>query len=190
MSKTNKYLVIDCESIGLYGDTFAVAAVLSNNKGKILEVFHCACMVQGVLSQLDRITFFTEGEGKKVVSECKKLNQVESLKELRDSFWKFYMKCVSHVRETNDKLQVYGDVIFPVESNFLAAVAKDNLEDRQFLMPYPLMDVANSVDVNIDRIDKYIKENAYYIVCDVANRKPIKHNPLWDVKTSLWALMN
>ena len=171
----NKILMFDVESIGFYGSGFAFGAIAATAKGEIFEKRAYACLNGEILTQLQAIDFFVNGEGKDIVAECKKLEQVSSLQELRQKLYEFYMDT-----GFKDNWDVYSDVNFPVETNFLADVAKDRLEGRQFNMPYPLFDVVNYVPVKIDRAEEYIKDNAYYIVGDVAERKPVKHNPLWD----------
>jgi hypothetical protein len=174
--------MFDVESIGLYGNGFAFGAVASDAKGQILDKCAYAYLTEEIIKELNKIDFFVNGDGKDIISECKKLQQVKSLKELRQKFYDFYLAYKSNC-------DIYSDVNFPVETNFLKDVVMDDIENRQFTMPYPLLDVANVVPCNIDRAEMYIQDNAGYIAQDVANRKPVKHNPLWDSMCSLYCLI-
>jgi hypothetical protein len=69
-----------------------------------------------------------------------------TMKELRDRFYQFYQ---NH-KATAD---VFSDVNFPVETNFLSAIVADDPEKRQFEMPYPLYDIVNHVPLEVDRFE-------------------------------------
>ena len=66
---------------------------------------------------------------------------------------------------------------FPVETNFLNDVVKDDIKNREFAMPYPLFDIVNFVDVKLDRISLF------------PELKLEKHNPLDDSIASYHALL-
>ncbi len=85
-------------------------------------------------------------------------------KELREQFYSFYMK-------HKDNCDIYSDVNFPVETNFLTDIVRDDVATREFTMPYPLLDIANQISVDIDRVEKYEKDTGL---------KLRKHNPLDD----------
>lgn len=174
--------MFDVESVGLYGSGFAFGAVVSDEKGNIIDKCSYACLTEEIISELKKIDFFVNGDGKDIITECKKLKQVNNLVELRQKFYDFYL-------ENKENCDIYSDVNYPVETNFLRDIVLDDIDNRQSNMPYPLLDVANLVSCNIDRTEKYTKDNAAYICQDVANRKPVKHNPLWDSICSLYCLI-
>ena len=158
--------IFDVEATSLYGTGFAVGCIVAQPNGTIIDTFE-------LLSE----------EGKKQAGEWVKTNVIPSLDdmprcetdlELRNRFFDFYLR---H-KETCD---FYSDVNFPVETNFLAAVVNDYLEKRQWSMPYPLFDIANSVQVSIDRAEKY--ENG-------TGCKLRKHNPVDDCIASLYCFIN
>lgn len=86
-----RIFVFDVESIGLYGEGFAWGAVMADEKGTIINKYDCACLNDEVLERLNKIDFFVNGEGKEIIKECKKLKQVDTLEELRNEFYGFYM---------------------------------------------------------------------------------------------------
>lgn len=156
-------LVIDVESTSLMGSGFAFGAVVVSPEGKII----------------DQIEFLSE-EGKSKAGEWVKENVIPSLegmptvetdKELREKFWDFYNK-------HKDSSQIWGDAIFPVESNFLVDVANDDLANREFSMPYPLLDIVNFIHPNYNRAE----------LSKLEGLRP--HNPLDDAKASAFAYIN
>lgn len=154
-------LVFDVESTSLYGTGFAVGAVVADKDGTILEKFELLSL-----------------EGKAKASDWVKENVIPSLDdmptcatdlELRDSFYEFYM---AH----KESCDIWSDCNFPVETNFLNEVVKDDFEKREWEMPYPLKDISTIVDINIDRVATYPTELR-------------KHNPTDDSIASLHHLL-
>lgn len=158
----NNILVFDVESTSLHGKGFAVAAIVGNsNTGEIVDKFELLSL-----------------EGLDIVSEWVKINVVPYLQhmptcctllELRNKFYEFYVKW-------KDDADVYSDVNWPVEANFLSAIVADNMQEREFNMPYPLKDISTLIDVSIDRV-KYSGLNNL-----------VPHNPLDDCIASFTCL--
>lgn len=155
MKKT--FLIFDVESTDLFGTGFAVGAVVVNEKGEELDSFQ--------LMSKESAAKANDWVKENVLPALSDMPTCKTDKELRDSFFGFYLK---H-KNTAD---IYSDVNFPVETNFLTAVAMDKPTERQFMMPYPLLDVANFIDVNINRIQE----------CGISNLTA--HNPLHDSRAS------
>lgn len=160
--KPNIFL-FDVEATSLHGIGFAMGAIVANAKtGEIIDKFE-------LLSE----------EGAKQANDWVKQNVLPHLKDmptcqtnaqLRQQFYLFY---AMH-RATSE---VWSDVNFPVETNFLADVARDNLNMREFEMPYPLKDVSTLVDVNINRNE----------ASGILNLR--KHHPVDDAIASLTVLL-
>lgn len=92
-------------------------------------------------------------------------------RQLRELFYAFYCK-------HKETAEIWSDCNFPVETNFLTQVANDDLQTREFNMPYPLNDVSTVVDVNIDRLKEY------------GGSLQLKaHNPLDDSRASAFHLL-
>lgn len=132
-------LIFDCEATSLHGSTFAVGAlVIDRFSGKELDRF--------ILLAEEGLPLCDDWVKKNVLPHLTDLPTCHTMKELRDRFFDFYLR---H-KETAD---IYADVAFPVETNFLSAIAADDLPARAFQMPYPLFDVANHVPLDIDRVE-------------------------------------
>lgn len=152
--------LFDVEAASLYGEGFAVGAIVCNN-GKVLDTF--SLMSTDVAANAS--TWVVENVLKSLVD----MPKCKSGKQLRQAFFNFY-------RKHQDTCDIWSDVNFPVETNFLISIVKDNENDREFSMPYPLYDIANFVDVSIDRS----------ISCGLMLRK---HNPLDDCIASYYTLI-
>lgn len=159
--KKNIFL-FDVESTSLHGTAFAVGAVVVNIDG--LEI--------------DRFELLSK-EGAEKANDWVKENVIPNLldmptcktdKQLRNDFFIFYLK---H-RET---AEIWSDVNFPVETNFLHSIVNDFPNEREWIMPYPLFDVSTLVDVNIDRLSE----------CGIKGLR--KHNPLDDSISSVYTLL-
>lgn len=163
-------LIFDVESTSLHGKGFAVAAVVADKvTGVIVDTLQLMCAegeVEAMANQWVKDN---------VLPHLKDMPMCASYEELRTTFYNFYMK---H-RETCD---VWSDVNFPVETNFLSAIVADDVEGRQWNMPYPLYDVSTIVDISIDRI-------AEINTADCATAKAIKHHPMSDSFASLYCLL-
>ena len=173
----NRIMVFDCKSNGLYGETFAICAIVFeiDQHGEISIIHRLE------LRSAEKVT--NEWVIENVLPHLPTVETVETNKELRNRFYEFYMKY------KNDLYGVYSDVNYPVETNFLRDVVMDD-RFRAFDMPYPLYDISTLVDVEVDRERYYNECNAAYILQDVAIRKPKKHDPYWDVITSVFVLTN
>ena len=162
MAKKN-LLIFDVESTSLYGDGFAVGAIVANDNNEILHQFEL---------------FSTEGAKKSnmwvrknVLPALKSMPKCTTLVELRSKFYEWYL---TH----KDTCTIWSDVNYPVETNFLSAIAKDDKKKREFNMPYPLYDICNFVNVNVDRS------------AQVKYMGLKKHNPLHDAMASYYALID
>lgn len=159
----NKILVFDVENTSLIGTGFAFGAVVVDTKTqKILD--------QTELLSTENLHKCVPWVQQNVLPLLADLPTCKTDHQLRTAFWNFYNKWKSHT-------QVWADVAFPVETQFLTDVAKDDLADRQFEMPYPLYDVANFVDISVDRIE----------YSGLKNLK--QHNPLHDSWASAVSLI-
>lgn len=157
MGKTNTF-IFDVESISLHGEAFAFAAAVFDQKGKMIDKMELVATIpMQSASNWVRIN---------VIPALNMDNTCQTGLELRNAFYEFYQK-----HKPNSI--IVADCTFPVETNFLSAVAADD-PDREFEMPYPLYDIANFVSVDVDR-------------AAVVNRPLRKHNPLDDCIASYYA---
>jgi hypothetical protein len=157
--------IFDVESDGLYGEGFAFGCIVVKDN-EIIEKF-------SVISK-------TEIKEKWVIDnvlpnlEDKDFDKtVETNKELRNEFYKYYCK----TKEKYKAIEFYSDCNFPVETNFLADIARDDLNNRAFNMPFPLIDIATSKNIDINRKENYEKETG---------KRLREHNPVDDCIASAY----
>lgn len=158
---------LDVESNGLYGDGFAFAVVVIDVKtGQMIDKQTGYYREFVVTDEFAKIN---------VLPYLKNLEICYSLKELRNLFWKIYIKYFSEESPYFKKVDFIVDNGFPVESNFLNSCIIDNF-DRIKNSPFPVYDFATilrskNISNNMDRMN-YIKMNEE------------KHNPINDALAS------
>ncbi len=166
----------DIESDGLYGEGFAVGVVvIDTQKGRLCDEF------SGVVDGYQPKDKFVKANIMPYLKDMRKFSSVESL---RREFWDFYIKY-----RGNDKIQ-NSDVIFlvdngmPVEARFLRDCVLDDYKKRQFLAPFPAMDLATVLQMN--GYENHINRRAF------CGYKGKKHHPLDDAMASgltFWKLI-
>lgn len=153
--------VFDVESASLFGKAFAVGATVFNRSGQEIDSFE--------LLSTDGAELANQWVAENVLPYLKDMPKCKSRYDLRQAFYQFYLK-------HKDTCEFWGDCIFPVETNFLAEIVRDDLT-REFSMPYPLKDISTMVDIEIDRVKE----------CGISRLR--KHNPLDDSRASMVFLL-
>lgn len=156
------HLIFDVESTSLHGTGFAVGAVVIDGSGNVLDQFS----LKSVESEKNADPWVQEN----VIPHLKNMLTVETTKELRTKFYEFYMK-------HKETCEVWSDVNFPVETNFLSDIVNDEPHERKWNMPYPLKDISVLIDVNIDRAE----------YSEIKGLR--KHHPLDDAMASAMSLV-
>ncbi len=129
-------LVFDVESTSLHGTAFAVGAIVVTREGEEIDKFELLSK-EGLLQASDWVK-------ENVVPHLSDMPFCNTDRELRDQFYSFYLL-------HKDSSEIWADCCFPVETNFLSEIVKDDFEAREFNMPYPLKDISTIVDIDIDR---------------------------------------
>ncbi len=155
-------LVFDVESTSLHGVGFAVGATVVNRGGTEVDSFE--------LKSTEGEMLANEWVKQQVLPHLGDMPICNTNRELRDAFYAFLMKY-------KDTAEIWSDCNFPVETNFLSEMVKDDHEARQWTMPYPLKDISTIVDINIDRAAE----------CGIVGLK--KHNPYHDARSSAYVLL-
>lgn len=161
----------DIEAQALDGEGFAYGYVVMNmnvatNEIVILEQGECYSIlgakeatpwvIDHVLPSLTHLTPYLQLTTDQIANLDASVLPKEIVltnKALREKFWQVYCNW-------KGKAEFWADAGFPVESNFLIDVSKDGLivdkdgvvkNDRTISMPYPFLDVANFVNVTVNR---------------------------------------
>ena len=121
------FLSIDAETDGLYGEAFAIGAAVLSADGEVLA------------------TFAGKAEEERVESAWVRENSLPHLSDLpvfatrdqlHEAFWAFYL-------QRREQCVIVADVPYPVEAGLLRKCVEKNTEERAFLGPFPLIDVAS-----------------------------------------------
>ena len=150
---------VDAETNGLYGDVWAIGAVVLSPDGKMVDSFS---------GQVENPVITDQWVLTNIVPYVS-LPKYKSARELRDAFWSFWMK-------NKATCLAIADYAYPVESNLFRLCINDDVS-RTWDGPYPLHEVATllyaaGIDPNISREEF---SGMYHLT---------KHNPLDDAYLS------
>jgi hypothetical protein len=177
------YFCVDAETDGLYGEVWAIGAVVMDDKCQIVDSFECCIRNPQLKDQwvIDNILGV-------VTSSIKDENKIDNYDDMLQKFWDFWMK---H-RESSICIV---DVGYPVESHLFRVCVDKNRQERQWNGPYPTHEVATMLfakginpDINrIEFVENHLKNNKYetaLLYIQFEHHKTRKHNPLSDAYIS------
>jgi hypothetical protein len=163
MALPDLFLVLDCESVGLHGETFAWGGVVVDRRGKGFDYHRAWCPPDGAAGSDD---------GRKWVAEnwtAPDFPPADDPAQVRALFWDWWL----HWRKKGAVLA--ADCAWPVEARFLAACVDDDPAARQWEGPYPLVDVGSVLlAAGLDPLGKYDR---------LPDELP-EHDPLADARQS------
>ncbi len=138
---TDILMVLDVESVGLYGQGFAVGYVVIKSDDKtILDKDYFACPSDEASGTMENHSWIEEN----VVPFLPAPN-CNSPEEVRGRFWERFQGWKNSPdlkRLGEDRFFLFADCGYPVETNFLNACVRDNEAERQWSGPYPLQEIA------------------------------------------------
>lgn len=163
--------VFDVESIGLHGDSYAVAGVVLDDQGNQVDSFMYSCPPGTVAGNTNDRKWVKENIPEIPVTHfCAML--------VRKAFWDKWLEWQSK------KALMFADCGWPVEAKFLAACVSDNLFQRSWEGPLPLHEIATVILARGgDPLQEFDRN---------ADELP-RHNPLRDAIQSariLWEFLN
>lgn len=170
LTKDTALLSIDVESNGLHGAAFAVGAVLIKADGKILDEFMARCPIEGDVDKWVKDN---------VLKPMKGFEQTHGdSRSMRDDFWQWYKVA----KAKSDYVLV--DNGYPVEARFLLNCQDDDLDERYWDHPFPLLDLSSMLlQVGLKPLSV-----RYQFVTDELNGDEIlQHNPRFDAYVSALA---
>ncbi len=183
-------MIFDVESVGLYGEHFAVAYLLAE-ANRVLEEGLMLCNPETAMGDsvdlrwVEKNVFpwihamsldFPGGGHAKVMTDPTTgalTHLCSDTGTLRKAFWHLWAR--ERVRET----ELWADVTYPVEAGFLAACVRDDRTRRKFEGPYPLLDISTAVRLAGPRMSKLTR---------VPSELP-EHHPLMDTRFSFRQLL-
>lgn len=125
------YFVFDVESVGLHGLGFAVGGLMLLGD-EILWEFSYATEMQSWMGDSDDVHWIRQHLPHLQLTH-------EGTYELRKAFWAKWQEAT----QAADKVYAVADCAWPVEANFLSSCILDNLFERKWAGPYPLLDLSS-----------------------------------------------
>jgi hypothetical protein len=132
----NKYMVFDCESIGLHGEVFWAGWALLENDGAIFEGGQYLCSKNHAMgTSVDR----TWVDANCPASSTSMLEDTlcDSPSEVARKFWSIW----EHYRE--EGYQLACECAWPIEAAFLSRCMRESKLHLPFAGPYPLFDISS-----------------------------------------------
>lgn len=156
------FMVFDVESIGLHGQAFAVGWVVVDGDGNEHEAGIVSCPPHNAMGSERNFEWVAKNVPKLTITHT-------SPWQVREAFWARW----GEWRGRGARL--VADCTWPVEARFLAACVEDNLEGREWIGPYPLLDIPSMlVAVGEEPTQKFSR---------LKNEMP-EHDPLADARQS------
>jgi hypothetical protein len=172
ITQDTKLLSIDVESNGLHGAAFAVGAVLVNGRGEVLDEFVGRSPIEG---EVDKWVT------KNVLPAVNELPEnYDSATKMREAFWTWYKAA----KDQADYVLV--DNGYPVEARFLINCQDEDLDNRYWDHPFPLLDLSSML------LQVAVKPQAvrHLLVADELGERVVQqHNPSFDAYVSALATL-
>ena len=162
--KNPVFFVFDVESIGLYGEGYAVGGGLYYANGHSESEFEFACDPGVALG--------TAEDRKRIEENVKDLEVTHKTPVgVRGAFW----AALTAAKKKYPNILIAADCCYPVEARFLGACVKDDYRTRKDQAPYPLHDIATVLlAAGMNPLAKYDR---------LPDELPV-HNPLKDARQS------
>ncbi len=148
----NHFFFTDAETDGLYGRFLSVAALVTDKNGREIERFYGAVKtdIEDVQSEWVRKNVYPYLKNASVIFDDEYA--------LSEAFWSFWMK----YRETADCVAY---VPYPVESRLFSLCVLQNIDERQFLGPFPMYDLATLLESKGNNFDCDMKAMSGLELC-------------------------
>lgn len=156
------FFVFDVESIGLYGEGFAVAGGVYLENGAAQWEFSCACPQEAAQGC---------GKDREWIQDNVPVLQIihRNPKQLRSYFWAQWLGA-----KRRNNAQMAAECLFPVESGFVKTCISDDAE-RLSDAPYPFHEISSiMLAAGMDPMISY----------DRSESELPAHNPLADARQS------
>lgn len=163
ITSQTKILCFDLEANGLHGPVFAVGAVVMDRSGKVYDELTLRCPIEGDTDEWVKGNVLPAITGMPITHK--------SYIEIRQAFWAWYIKN----EPKSDYILVANG--YPVEYRFLIQCQEDNLDERYWQHPFPVLDLASMIVQSGKDGSKLANEV-------IKSGGFSRHNPLHDAKVS------
>lgn len=158
----DKVFVFDVESIGLYGEGYAVGGGIYHADGTRGDEFCYSCPPENAFGDTDDREWIAKNIPPLVVTHIKPY-------EMRKSFWQRWLAA------KEQGIPMAAECGFPVETNFLAACVHNDKQNNKWSGPYPFIEISSFMSAaGMDPMATYER---------IGDENP-KHHPLADSRQS------
>lgn len=172
MSAQDLFFIVDVESLGLYGDPFAIAYGVYK-----MDLTHLGLPValeEGVIC-INRDNVHLKGSKDDIEWVSKNIPLIEinspSKYQMLNSFWKKWQE----VKVKYPQIVMAAECLYPVEANMLIECVRLFEKERKFAAPYPLFEISTAMQLaGMDIHEKYAR---------LESELP-EHHPLADIRQS------
>jgi hypothetical protein len=127
LSNRTKLLCFDIETNKLHGEAFAVGAVIMGADGRVSDQFTGRTKIVGPIDPWIEQNILPAVQRMPITHR--------DAHDLREGFWEWFV----HAQETADYVLVNNG--YPVEYRFLLKCQEENLEERYWQHPFPILDL-------------------------------------------------
>lgn len=131
-------LFVDAETDGLFGTFLSVASIMLDDVGDEVDEFYGVLREPETAISLEWVRVNVFPYLKDPVRSDSDYYETED--DLIEAFWGFYMR--------HRGADVISDVPHPVESRLFARAVGHDLKAREFMSPYPLLDLSSMLYIN------------------------------------------
>jgi hypothetical protein len=158
----NKVFVFDVESIGLYGEGYAVGGGIYHADGTRESEFAFSCPPENALGDADDRDWVSKNIPPLVITHLRPY-------EVREAFWSQWLAA------KEQGIPMAAECGYPVETNFLAACVHNDKRSNKWNGPYPFIEISSvMIAAGMDPMITYER---------VGDENP-KHHPLADARQS------
>jgi hypothetical protein len=162
-----KILSFDLEANGLHGEAFAVGAVVMSADGQIYDQFVGRTQIIGKTDEWVELNVLPAILDMEVTHS--------SYKHLRDNFWAWFLRA----KDQSEYVLVNNG--YPVEYRFLIQCQEDNLNERYWDHPFPVLDLTSFLVGRGDDVQEVKTE----IMSNMKEQlSGMAHHPLYDAQVA------
>lgn len=169
ITNQTKILCFDLETNGLHGEAFAAGAIVIDATSNVLDTFTARTNIVGEVDE------WVEQNVLPAISDMPITHKDSH--EMREAFWQWYLQA----EPKSDYVLVSNG--YPVEYRFLLQCQEENLAERYWQHPFPILDLSSLlIQAGLDPTSKNKLLNSL-----VTKENFKSHHPLHDAKVSALA---
>jgi len=169
LGSQTKLLSFDLETNGLHGEAFAVGAVVMDASGEVHNRFVGRAKIVGQVDAWVENNVVPSIKGMAITHK--------TYKDLREAFWRWYLAA----EPESDYVLVNNG--YPVEYRFLLKCQEENLEERYWQHPFPILDLSSL----LIQVGETPSDKSKLLAEVMSSGSFSRHNPLDDAKIAALA---